>query len=343
MLLKLKQMKKTILVIITILFSIPVISQQRIDGNFAFQIDPAKKYSLYIPSSYNSSIPTKMMLALHPYNTSRWNAVSWCDTLINFAESNNLILVCPDGGVDGKIDDPIDTAFTSTLLDSARIWYNIDNNKTYVMGFSWGGKTTYTYGLNRPTVFGGYLPIGAAISGTSEVTIPLQLKSVGKPVYIIHGSSDSPTSRFYPVRDSLISKGALVKTNLLSGVGHTIDFSNRDAILTAGFQWIDSVNCYQLTVNISTMKNKLLPYSFFPNPVHRGYPLKIDVSLKVEHQMAEITIFTLQGKKVTAFRQTIHTGINSFNKAFTHLPVGTYIISIQLNDKKIISQKITIK
>ncbi len=135
-------MKKNILITLSILFSIHSFSQQRIDGNFAFQTNPGKKYSLYIPSSYNTTTPNKTMLGLHPLNTSRWNGVSWCDTLINFAESNQLILVCPDGGVDGKIDDPIDTAFTTAILDSVRIWYNIDNDKTYVMGFSWGAKAT---------------------------------------------------------------------------------------------------------------------------------------------------------------------------------------------------------
>ena len=179
MLLNLK-MKNILILSIVILSSISLFGQQRIDGNFAFQTNPAKKYSLYIPSSYNASTPNKLMLGLHPLNTSRWNAESWCDTLIGFAETNGLILVCPDGGLDGKIDDSIDTAFTSALMDSTRIWYNINSDKTYIMGFSWGGKTTYTYGLNRPAVFGGYLPIGAAITNTNEVTVPLQNNSVGK-------------------------------------------------------------------------------------------------------------------------------------------------------------------
>ena len=160
-------MKKILVILAVILCSVELIAQQRVDGDFAFQTDPTKKYSLYIPSSYSVGTPNKMMLGLHPLNTARWNGISWCDTLINFAESNNLILVCPDGGVDGKVDDGIDTAFTSALLDSARIWYSIDIEKTYVMGFSVGGRATYTYGLNRPSIFGGYMPIGAAITNTN--------------------------------------------------------------------------------------------------------------------------------------------------------------------------------
>ncbi|MEO6191241.1 MAG: hypothetical protein ABIO44_13735, partial [Saprospiraceae bacterium] len=101
-------------------------SQVRIDSSFSFQSDPAKKYSLYIPSSYKVSHANRLMLALHPLNTSRWNGQSWCDTLVSFAQQNGLILVCPDGGLDGAINDPIDTAFTSALLDSMKFWYSID-------------------------------------------------------------------------------------------------------------------------------------------------------------------------------------------------------------------------
>ena len=336
-----KPMKKTTLITLIFLLSIQLIAQQRIDGNFAFQTDPAKKYSLYIPSTYSAGTANKMMLGLHPFNTSRWDAESWCDTLIGFAETNGLILVCPDGGADGQVDDAIDTAFTSALLDSARIWYNIDTEKTYVMGFSWGSRTTYTYGLSRPTVFGGYLPIGAAITNTIEVTVPLQNNSADKAVYIIHGSFDSPNTRFYPVRDSLIAKGAIVNTNLLSGVGHTIDFANRDNILSTGYKWIDSVNCYQLTTDVEAVIKKTATAVLFPNPVTLEETLKLEINSDYKEQEAEIMIFDLQGKQIKKSGATIFNGINVLEKDFNNLPRGTYMVSIKLNkDRRIISQKI---
>ena len=39
---------------------------------------------------------------------------------------NNLILVCPDGGTNGNVSDPIDYGFTTELIDSMKTWYNID-------------------------------------------------------------------------------------------------------------------------------------------------------------------------------------------------------------------------
>ena len=110
-------------------FTITAFAQERIDGTLAFQTDPAKKYSIYIPSSYDANTPNQLMLGLHPLNTSRWDAESWCDTLIQFAEMNDLLLICPDGGSDGAIDDPIDTAFTTVILDSMLQWYAVDESQ----------------------------------------------------------------------------------------------------------------------------------------------------------------------------------------------------------------------
>lgn len=258
-------MKYTLITLLLCLSTV-LLAQVRIDGNFAFQTDPAKKYSIYIPSGYEAGVPHRMMLGLHPFNTATWDGMAWCDTLTDFAEANNLILVCPDGGADGRIDDPIDTAFTSVLLDSMAIWYNIDLEKVYAMGFSWGGLTTYTYGLFHSDRFGGYIPIGAAINGTNEVSGIIQYAS-SKPFYLVHGAQDSPNTRFYPMRSALMANGAIEKDTLMPGVGHTINFPNRNPILSMAYQWIDSVNCAQLETSTSHIEARSR-IKVFPNPAN---------------------------------------------------------------------------
>lgn len=228
--------------VLTLFACLPAPAQTRIDDSFSFQTNPAKGYSIYVPSSYDPNTPSPMMLGMHPFNTNRWNSVSWCDTLIVFAESNNLLLVCPDGGVNGSIVDPIDTAFTTALLDSMHNWYNVDQDRTYIMGFSFGGRATYTYGLSNPDVFSGFLPIGAAITQTNEVNLPLQINAQCKPVYIVHGGNDNPGNRYFPILGALTNIGAITNSILMPGVGHTIDFPNRNQILTDAYLWIDSVN-----------------------------------------------------------------------------------------------------
>lgn len=243
--------------------AIPLAAQTTKDSSFAFQSDAAKHYSLYIPSSYTAGTPAKLMLGLHPLNTARWNARSWRDTLIAFAETNNLVLVCPDGGSDGRIDDAIDTAFTSALLDSVMAWYAINNNKVFAMGFSWGGRTTYSYGLAHHTAFAGFLPIGAALDGTEDFTAVLP-NAKGKPFYILHGGSDSPNQRFYPIKTALEEAGAVLKSILLPSVGHTIDFPDRNALLTTAFRWLDSVSTVRAVSVPETGSS--VQWSIAPNP-----------------------------------------------------------------------------
>ena len=254
-------MRQTITLLgMLLLISCLTSAQTAIDSSFAFQTDPNKKYSIYVPAGYVPGTPHKMMVGMHPLNSARWNSESWRDTLTNFAATNNLLLICPDGGADGSIVDQIDTAFTTALLDSVKQWYTVDDYRVYIMGFSMGGRGTYTYGLAHPGIFKGFIPINAAISGTNEVNETLQENAGDKPVYIVHGDNDAPNVRYYPVKDSLESKGAIVNSILMPGVGHTIDFQNRDQILTTAFEWIDSVNV-SLIDTMDTVPN------FTPDPI----------------------------------------------------------------------------
>jgi len=325
------------------------VAQQTIDGDFAFQSDTAKKYSLYIPSSYNPANPNPLMIGLHPFNTNRWWAESWRDTLIVFAETNGLIMVCPDGGVDGKVDDAIDTAFTSALMDSMELWYNIDTLRVYAMGFSWGGRTTYTYGLSHHWRFGGFLPIGAAINGTSEVNETLQQNAVDKPFYIVHGDQDIPATRFYPIRDSLISKGAIVNSILLPTVGHTIDFTNRNQILTDAFLWIDSVNVSKIDTSSPPDTTTYSNYNAKGNDqirvittsINKGGFIKVLIDANKADE-ATLSLYSLDGKLVSTKKQKIKPGRNNVEMETSGNGIGIYILNVSLSETKY-TQKVFIK
>jgi len=207
-------MKKLFTTLSLLALTLITFGQQRIDGSFEFQTDPNKKYSIYIPSDYDGSA-NKLMLGLHPLNPGTWDAEAWCDTLIAFAEANQLLLVCPDGGADGAVDDPIDIAFTSVLLDSMETWYSVDTAKVYAMGFSWGARTTYTYGLSNIPRLKGFIPIGAAITGTSQVTNIIQ-NATGRPFYLVHGNNDNPNTRYFPILQALEDNDAIVNSILMT-------------------------------------------------------------------------------------------------------------------------------
>jgi len=318
-------MKKYLLPFLLTFIIFTTNAQQRIDGNFSFQTDPAKKYSIYIPSGYDANTPHTLMLGLHPLNTSRWDGESWCDTLIDFAEMNNLLLVCPDGGIDGAIDDAIDTAFTTVLLDSMNIWYNVNPNKVYAMGFSWGGKTVYTYGLNHIERFAGFMPIGAAIS-ISEVS-GIEQNAAWHPFYLVHGSNDSPSQRFTPLKNAMENNNACVNSILMSGVGHTIDFPNRNQILTDAFQWIDSIACAETTSTIDLKEN--LGVRIFPNPIPTNQTLQIEIT-EIWTGNLTLEILNFEGKNIhskTISKNNIEKSI--FNISLNKCSPGMYFLIIK--------------
>lgn len=317
-------------------------SQQKIDSSFPFQTDPAKKYSLYIPSNYSPALPHKTMLGLHPFNTARWNAISWRDTLTDFAEANGLILICPDGGPDGRIDDPIDTAFTSALLDSVNVWYNLNPQKLFVMGFSWGGLTTYTYGLKHHTKFAGFMPIGAAINGTGAFASVLSNAS-GKPFFLIHGSLDNPNNRFFPALTGLSSNGAIIDSTYLPGVGHTIDFANRNQILGDAFHWLDSVSS-TLTGVIQISNTLPDGYSLqqnYPNPFNPSTSIRFSIP---ESGFLSIVIFDMTGREVKTLINGV-TEVGSYEVSFDAggLSSGIYYYKLVSGDFSDVKKMILLK
>lgn len=311
-------MLKTYITILLAAISISLMAQA-IDGSFLHETDPAKEYSIYVPSNYDPAIPNSLMLGLHPLNTNRWDAKSWRDTLIVFAEANDLLLVCPDGGPDGKIDDSIDTSFTSVLLDSVSLWYNIDEEEKYLMGFSWGGKTTYSYGLRRTDNFKGYLVIGAAVTLNEVADVMPNANKVS--FYLLHGSNDTPNVRFEPMLQALEAVDACVNSLLMPGVGHTIDFPNRNQLLSDAFNWLKNEDCKSsATIQLDNSIN------IFPNPT----PASVNIE-GIDLKGKQIYLTDLSGKALDFSLRPNGILINSSHR-------GSVILRIVANKETIIKR-----
>lgn len=294
------------------------LAQEQINGSFPFQTDPSKDYSIFIPSSYEEGKEISAFLALHPWNTQNWDGRRWCEEITDFAEANSVILICPDGGADGQIDDPIDTAFTTVMIDSAMTWYSIAPDSLYAMGFSWGGKTTYTYGLNHVNKFAGFMPIGAATSVSDLDGIADQ--SFEKPYYIIHGGNDNPNVRFYPMIERLENEGALVESNLLPEVGHTIWFPNQVEILTDGYTWLKENSASIVDVENQSLEDErtiLLKENYTP-----GMSLVFSDNLS-----GQINIYNLDGTLIAS---------GSSQEMRAPIQSGVYIASIGVTSQQFV-------
>jgi len=308
-------------------------AQESVDGSFSFQTDPAKKYSIYIPSSYDANTPNTLMLGFHPLNTNRWDGQAWRDTLIAFAETNDLLLVCPDGGPDGAVDDPIDVAFTTTLLDSMAVWYNVDQDEKYIIGFSWGGRTTYTYGLTNHENFEGFIVIGAAVDGTQQINGVLENAALEK-FYLIHGSNDSPTVRFDPLVAALTDQDACLETNFMEGVGHTIDFPNRNNILTEAFNWVaDDSNCVTSAASTVSRNGEV---KLIQNPISAGATFRLVIP--ADEEIDQVIVYDYAGKQLKQF-----SGNNSNEFGTSDLIPGQYLIKVLFIDKTFGHSKLSIQ
>ncbi len=283
---------------LALLFVLAVASAkgETVDGTLTIN-GLTRNYSIYLPTNYGTGESHPLMLALHPFNTLRWDAKVWRDTLIAFAEANGLILICPDGGPDGNvISEEIDTLLATALLDSAESWYSVDTRREYVMGFSVGGRATYLYSLANSGRFGGYIPIGAAINGRADIQAVMG-NARNEAFYVIHGTEDSRQTRFHPALELLEENQVVLFALPLSGVGHTIDFPDRNAILSRAYRWIDSVNTFAVSSVGADRKNRTsLPLQFFPNPLGSDKPATL--SWQGDDPVVSIRIADLLGRVV---------------------------------------------
>jgi len=309
--------------LISLLLASQGISQQKLEGSFPFQSDPSKKFSLYVPSSYDESQPNALMLAFHPYNPAKWSGYSWRNELTDFAEENGLLLVCPDGGSDGSVDDQIDYDFTTALMDSMRLWYNVNEEKIFAIGFSVGGKAMYEYGLANASEFDGFIPIGPAINGTTEVQ-GLLSNAICKPFYLIHGENDAPSVRYEPIKTALEQNKAEVNSILMAGVGHTISFPNRESILKIAYRWIDTVQCKTKT-GISEAA-AISHLGIYPSPVSKGLgTVLLELNDAVVNEF-RVEVYNIRGGMV--YSRAVKGRGENYRLPVSGLERGVYLIKV---------------
>ena len=275
---------------------------------------------------------------LHPLHAVWGNSTTWRDILTDFAEANNLILAAPDGGANGRIDDPIDKAFMTTLLDSVENWYTIDTDKEFILGFSWGGRATYSYGLENHNRFAGFLTIGSFINGTGGLGESLLANALNQPFYIMHGDQDNTApiaTSFFPIRDELINRGAIVESLILQGVGHTIIFPNREEILTTAYHWLDSVST-DIAVSVENI------YELIPETPQLGqnYPNPFNPETTISYNLpntgnVELSIYNVLGQKIRSLinaRQISgdhHVSWDGLNDSEIQVSSGVYFYKLR--------------
>jgi polyhydroxybutyrate depolymerase len=167
------------------------------NGVLMTSADQLRNYFVYIPSSYNNSIPHAVVMDFHGYgaNAHIQEATSQFDPVAN---SNDFIVVYPDGSVgttgkqgwDTGLHPGIkanDTLFVSNMLNQLQSNLCVQPTQIYATGLSNGGGFVNLLACDMSDRIAAFAPVSG-----SYVTPP-QDCHVKRPVSILefHGTADT--------------------------------------------------------------------------------------------------------------------------------------------------------
>ena len=170
-------------------------------------------YTLFVPSSYDRSKPTPVVVDLHGLNITPLQQILF-DGTTDLAERFGFILVAPMGysttaGWRSRPGTPVATAQVKpgtdiryspgelseldamTVLAMIRKHYNIDSDRIYLMGHSLGGSGTYYFGAKFNDIWAAIAPLAGA-GGIPDQATAERYRAF--PTLIMHGEKDSIVS-----------------------------------------------------------------------------------------------------------------------------------------------------
>jgi poly(3-hydroxybutyrate) depolymerase len=166
------------------------------------------EYQLYVPSTYDRSRPTPLIIALHCLGSDAWHMIRY-EGLTELAEARGYIVAAPmgynsrgwygslgpgrasPGGRPGNADDPEDLGALSeqdvmNVLDRVRQEFSIDSRRIYLMGHSMGGGGTWYLGIKHPELWAALAPAAPAIYSSPDALTAIRTI----PVTVVQGDSD---------------------------------------------------------------------------------------------------------------------------------------------------------
>lgn len=159
------------------------------------------EYALFVPSTYDKDKKTPLMVALHGLGSNPQQIIRYRG-LTDLAEKYGYIVVAPMGynprgwygaRVLGKKDgDPPNLSELSekdvmNVLEIVKKGYNVDPDRTYLMGHSMGGGGTFHLAIKYPDIWAALAPIAPAVF--RPVSDLEKIKHI--PVILVQGDMDN--------------------------------------------------------------------------------------------------------------------------------------------------------
>ncbi len=147
-------------------------------------------YRVFVPSKYDASKPTPMVVALHGMGGDENSYFTAYDNGIvkREAEARGYIVVCPKGRGSASMYAGDAEKDVIDVIAAMRRDYNVDANRIYLTGHSMGGYGTWSIAPKYPDLFAAIAPI----SGGGNPSALSKIKHV--PEIVIHGDNDPTVS-----------------------------------------------------------------------------------------------------------------------------------------------------
>jgi len=182
-------------ILLFVLCSFLSFSQQTITASIthdALQRD----YILYVPANYTGTTAVPLVFNFHGY-TSNATEQMWYGDFRAIADTAGFIIVHPEGTLNAgeqffnagwgtsTVDD---LGFTSALIDSLLLDYNIDESRIYSTGMSNGGYMSFYIACNLSDRFAA---VGSVTGAMATPSMASCNPTHSTPIIQIHGTADA--------------------------------------------------------------------------------------------------------------------------------------------------------
>ncbi len=190
-----------------------------------------QKYECFVPAKY---VPTKAWPCVlfispseQPAGFASWKAL---------CEREGILFASPFGA-GNNCETKQRVRIILDVLDDLRRHYNLDPDRTYIGGFSGGGRIACSIGFSLPEFFGGVMPVCAAGDLREESWLRQRVQD-RLSVAFITGENDFNRGEVERFRGPMLADvGVRTKVWVPRGVGHALPDS---ATLLEAYQWLDA-------------------------------------------------------------------------------------------------------
>ena len=193
-------------------------------------------YAVSVPDRYDAARPAPLVLVLHPggQRMPYYGAGFMRGVVEPALRQLQAIMIAPDCPGASWSDPGADKA-VMTLVDTAMREYAIDRKRVLVVGYSMGGRGTWSMAAKHQELFTAAIPMAAS-------TRDLSIDQLGRqPTYIVHSRADEVVP-FEPAQETaraLKKLGRDVQFEALDDFTHYDMVSYAEALRRAG-RWVAS-------------------------------------------------------------------------------------------------------